>query len=135
MAQGVSRSRLRGDDLAHPHRGLYVPSTLEDSFELRCRNLVPLLANDQCFSHLTAARLWRFPLPTVWTATEQLHVLTLADAVPMRRRDVIGWETARSDMSRTVLDGLPLARPADVWAQLAVRGAMGVDAEGRKRRD
>ncbi|MGM7677366.1 hypothetical protein [Microbacterium sp. A94] len=64
---------------------------------------------------------------------EQMHVLTLTDAAPMRRRDVIGWETARSDMSRTVLDGLPLVRPADVWAQLAVRGAMGLDVEGRKR--
>lgn len=133
IEQGVSRNRLRGTDIAHPHRGLYVPTGLEDSFELRCRNLVPLLGDDQWFSHMTAARLWGFPLPIMWDAAEQMHVLTMANAAPIRRPEVIGWETVRSDIPRTIHDGLPLVAPADVWGQLAVRGATGVDLEGNKR--
>lgn len=130
---GVSRSRLRASDILHPHHGLYVPWQGDADLVTRCEHLVPLLGEQHWFSHLTAARLWGMPVPTRWSPGEPLRVMALADAAPMRRAEVIGWET-EGDLPRTMLGALPLVAPADVWCQLAVRGSIGVDAEtGWKR--
>lgn len=132
---GVPRSRLRAADLDRPHRGLYVPSDEAADVVARCEQLVPLLGEHTWFSHLTAARLWGIPLPFPWTRAEALHVMTLASRPPMRRRDVVGWETEESGMARTMLGLIPVVGPGEVWAQLAVPGSTGRDPDtGVKRR-
>jgi hypothetical protein len=133
-AAGIGRARLRRDDVDHPHHGLYTPTAVGDIVS-RCESLVPLLGEHAWFSHLTAARLWGMPLPFTWTPEEPLHVLTLADAAPMRRRGVIGWETSHTETPREMVGLIPLVAASEVWAQLAVPGSTGVDAEtGAKRR-
>lgn len=134
---GVARSRLRAGDLRHPHHGLYVPSIAEAEAETdvvtRCEQLVPLLGEHAWFSHLTAARLWGAPLPFVWTPTEPLHVMTLASRAPMRRKGVVGWESEEIGMPRTMLGLIPVVAPAEAWAQLAMPGSTGVDADSGRR--
>lgn len=126
-AAGVARSRLRAADLVHAHHGLYAPGTGETGITAACERLVPLLGEHQWFSHLTAARLWGMPLPFFWRVTEPLHVLAMSGSAPIRRAGVVGWETEDSDLPRSVVGGLPVVSPADVWCQLAVRGATGID--------
>lgn len=130
---GVPRSRLRGHDLEHPHRGLYVPKSLETDVLSHCRSLIPLLGDEQCFSHLTAARIFGCPTPIRWTPKEPVHIIAMSDAAPMRRSDVIGWETEVADLPRRFVSGIPVVAPADAWCQLAVRGGTGIDSDGRKR--
>lgn len=129
----IGRGRLRRDDISHPHRGLYVPAgTVPEGIEGRCEALLPLLGPGQWFSHATAARLWGMPLPKPYRDDETLHVISLADgeangrSLRMRRPGVSGWEgrSARGEVRGI----LPVISPADVWGQLATRGAtaMGV---------
>lgn len=126
---GVARSRLRARDLSHPHHGLYAPAIADVDLVARCERLVPLLGEHAWFSHLTAARLWGAPLPFAWTPAEPLHVMTLASRAPMRRKGVVGWESEETGMPRTVLGLVPVVAPAEAWAQLAVPGSTGVDAD------
>ncbi|MFT3798767.1 hypothetical protein [Microbacterium sp.] len=72
------------------------------------------------------------PLPREWTDAEELHVLTLPGAEPIRRPGVVGWES-RDSPGGVLLDGLHVVSPAGVWAQLSVAGATGTDAETGKR--
>ena len=132
---GVARSRLRAADVRHPHHGVYVPWARDPDVMERCEHLVPLFGEHTWVSHLTGARLWEMPLPFAATPAESLHVMTLASHAPMRRKGVVGWETAESGMPRTMLGLIPVAAPAEVWTQLAVPGSTGVDPEtGAKRR-
>lgn len=131
---GVARSRLRAPDLRHPHRGLYVAGGEPRHVVARCEEIVSLLGQELWFSHLTAGRLWNFRLPYAWSADEDLHVMAVSDAAPMRRPGIIGWETEVADLPRLMLGMLPVIAPADVWAQLAVPGATGVDPDTGSRR-
>lgn len=60
--------------------------------------------------------------------------MAVSDAAPMRRPGIIGWETEVADLPRLMLGMLPVIAPADVWAQLAVPGATGVDPDTGSRR-
>lgn len=95
-----------------------------DDIWTRCRQLLPALGETHVFSHRTAARLWGIPLEPRYTAGEALHVLTVGGRAPLRHHGTVGWVTGRTDVGRRVLHGLPLADPAEVWCQLALRGAV-----------
>jgi hypothetical protein len=126
LAAGVSRRRLDGPDIQHPHHGVFAVLS-DDDVTRRCEVLLPMLSPGQWFSHLTAARLLGMPLPFAHRGDEPLHVLTLGDAAPVRRPGVVGWETEGADTPTTMRGVLPVIAPADVWCQLAVPGATGVD--------
>lgn len=121
---GVPRGRLRAQDIVHPFHGMNAAGVPLDDMVALCEALTPLLAAHQWFSHLTAARLWGMPLPANWEPPEPLHTLALAGSHRMRRAGVIGWETERSDIPRSMLGLLPVVSPAAVWAQLAMLGAV-----------
>lgn len=121
---GVPRGRLRAQDIVHPFHGMNAAGVLLDDVESACEALTPLLAERQWFSHVTAARLWGMPLPENWVPAEPLHTLALAGSHRMQRVGVIGWETERSDIPRSMLGLLPVVSPATVWAQLAMPGAV-----------
>jgi hypothetical protein len=126
VAAGVPRSRLGAPDVRHPHHGLYVPRAgREPGVIERCEWLVTLLGEHQWFSHGTAARIYGMPLPRRERSDDDLHVMTLAGAAPMRRAGVIGWESSGADLGRRMLGGLPLIDPAEVWGQLAAPHATG----------
>lgn len=133
-AFGVGRHRLRQDDIAHPHHGLYVPADGPQTLRDRCERALPLLGEHRWYSHLTAARLWEMPLPFGEAVSEPLHVLTFPGAEPLRRPDLVGWESEDTRPGRALFGILPLIAPADVWCQLAVPGATGRHPEtGQKR--
>lgn len=134
VSAGVARSRLNAGDIRHPHHGIYSASSRDDPLtpQNRCRELAIAFDGVRVFSHLTAARLWGMPLPFGWSETEDMHTIAHHGAAPMRRPGVVGWETAL-ELKWTWLDGLPVTQPAEVWCQLAMPGATGVDRSGRRR--
>lgn len=124
-AAGVSRSRLRGRDLEHPHRGSHVAvgslplpdtPTPRDLVLRRMLLLKPVLAPDQFFSHISAAVFWGLPLPRR-LLSGALHVSTLWPRRAPRISGVVGHALRKP---RTVeRAGLRVEIPTDAWCQLA----------------
>lgn len=122
---GVGRGRLRGADLVRPHHGVRVSAELAAAdLRSRCLHLLPALGPDDWFSHVTAARLWGMPVSWAYTDDEPLHVTRVGALTPSRHARVTGWVTADANMGRRVVEGIPLLAPAEVWCQLAQRGAV-----------
>ena len=136
-AAGLGEGRLRGRDLARPFHGIRVPSSGSPAlpFEFgdfasgraagefadlvaRCRAYAPLLRPGQFFSHLTAARLWKAPMPTAFTAAEPLHVTVRAPGRAPRSRGIVGHRGA-ADAAIVERWGLPVADPTAAWLALA----------------
>jgi len=135
LAAGLTRDRLRGRDLERPFRGVraastgvvevsrfgsfHSPQAAEEFAALvaRCRAYAPLLRPGQFFSHTTAARLWKAPLPTAFTLGEPLHVSVLAPGRAPRSRGIAGHQTTTAT---TIVDrfGLPVCDPATAWLAL-----------------
>ena len=112
---GVSQARLEGSDLARPTWGVRAhepPATVDEL----AKTVSLALEGTFAFSHLTAARLWRLPLPTPWHAREPLHVMR--EGTPLRRAGVVGHRGLPS-RHQQVLRELPVTSPVDTWVDLA----------------
>ena len=118
---GVAEGRMRGRDLDRPHHG--VRSRALDPTDLveRCTALLPLMGNDQVFSHLTAAVLLGMPLPTEGRDSAPLDVLTIG-ARRMRRPGVSGRQTHDTETPIAFIGHLPVVAPARTWCHLAEAG-------------
>lgn len=115
---GVGDGRLRGSDLERPFRGVRVSGLDLTDVGERCRALATVLARWCVFSHETAARLWRMPLPAEAGGGARLDVLSLGGRDAMRMKGVSGRSTAIGlDVTKTAR--VPVAAAADVWCQLA----------------
>src|SRR5699024_11006868 len=73
---GLSRSRLRANDLTTPFHGVRTHGLNLDSFVDRCRACQARMHSEQFFSHTTAAHLLGLPLPRGLSVTE-LEVTSL----------------------------------------------------------
>ncbi|MGL3151299.1 DUF559 domain-containing protein [Microbacterium sp. A82] len=82
----------------------------------RCAALSRALGSHQFFSHVTAAELWRMPLPEDYP---DLHVTAVGARGRVRRPGVVGWERGEEDLPTFTRDGIRLLSPADVWCQLS----------------
>ena len=124
--RGVDRGRLRGNDVVNPHHGIHIAAecAVDDDIMARCERLIPALGPGHWFSHRTAARIWGMPLQPAYSATEGLHVLSVGTRVALRHAGVIGWVTSADPVQREMFGLLPVVSPADVWCQLAQRGAV-----------
>ena len=114
-AAKVTRSRLDAHDLERPSWGLRStrPASTVDE---QTRDLSAILPEGAAFSHLTAARLWRLPLPTPWHRTEPVDVLT--GGTPLRRAGIRGHRgLERREVE--VLRGLRVTCPVPTWVDLA----------------
>jgi uncharacterized protein DUF559 len=119
----VSRSRLDAHDLQRPSWGLRSPRR-PGSVDDLVRDLLRVLPADAAFSHVTAARLWRLPLPTAWSLTEPVHVVTRG--TPLRRAGIRGHRGLdRREVE--VLRGLRVTRPVSTWIDLAAVPAFSVE--------
>lgn len=115
-AFGVPRGRLRASDLQSPHHGVRTSAAPILSVTDRAAALLPLLADDQCFSHTTAALLLGMRVP-FRLHEDSLHVTSLG-ARRMRRPGVIGHEADVRD--RLVIpEGFPVTAPIPTWIDLA----------------
>ena len=145
LAAGLSRDRLRGRDLERPFRGVRVDPAgvvefsrfgdfanlraAEEFAELvaRCRAYAPLLRPGQFFSHITAARLWKVPLPSAFSTAEPLHVSVL-DPGRAPRSDGVAGHQARTTTPIVDRFGLPVCDPATAWVSLG--GSVGTALTG-----
>lgn len=110
---GVGRGRLRGSDLIRPVRG--VRARADADLVERCRALLLHRPAGMWFSHTTAARLYRIPLPPMEYG--ELHVSVKAPARAPQIAGVVGHVAAQRIVS--IHRGLPLSRPEVTWLDLA----------------
>lgn len=128
--QGLPASRLRRGDLSHPTRGAHVldvPTTLVS----RALAFGVGMPSARAYSHLTSARLQRFPLPSALEEEADsgpLHVMAETSDGRVMRAGCVGH---RGLEIREVIevDGLRLVGPADTWVDLGElrRGRLTVD--------
>lgn len=136
---GVTRSRLRGRDLAAPFRGVRTarelpgrcPSNPDDArteLLLRARDLATALRPDEFFSHETAAVIWGAPLPP-GSDLGVLHV-SVHDGAVRRMAGVRGHRLDRRLTTVGTRDGLRVASPASTWAALGAWSVTDLTALG-----
>lgn len=134
---GVSRSRLRSDDLRSPFFGVRIAADVtfdtdtEDPYErqrlariARAREYAPRLHQGHFFSHQTAAAIWGGPLPIEHAEDGRIaddlspHVCALGPLAEPRTSGVIGHRTRSSFAAIVEHDGLRVSSPAATWASL-----------------
>lgn len=113
----VPEHRLRSGDLHRPTKGVRShreATTLDDL----AADLGLALPAPWAWSHLTAARLFRLPLPSEWTRAEPLHVLRPTDCAQVRRPGLVGHRGLEHRETLT-LRGHPTTTAAWTWVDLA----------------
>ena len=121
--RGVSQSRLEARDLKRPTWAVRAHRDAQTVDEL-ARTVALAVAGPFAFSHLTAARLWRLPLPHAWHRLEPLDVMR--EGTPLRRAGVRGHRGLER-RRHEVLRDLPVTSPVDTWVDLAATAGLGVE--------
>lgn len=129
MAAGISARRLRALDLHAPFHGVRRPSIVPDDLEWLCRAYLERMQPGAVFSHVTAAGLYRLPLPLYLRADTRVHVTVQSGRHPPYGRGVSGHELADDrfraseivyrDLVNGQLFALPVVGPAVLLGQLA----------------
>ena len=134
---GVTRSRLRGQDLRAPFHGVRIAGHVlfdvqsDDPYErqrllriARAWEYAPRLHTGHFFSHETAASIWGGPLPLAIADDGSpaddlaLHVCAFSPVAEPRSAGIIGHRTLASLTSVREHDGLRVSSPAATWAAL-----------------
>ena len=113
----VPEHRLRSPDLHRPTKGVRchrAAATLDDL----AADMALALPSPWAWSHITAARLFRLPLPTPWTPGEPLHALRPTQSAQIRRPGFVGHR-GLENRTTEVLRGHPTTTAAWTWADLA----------------
>ncbi|MGK0715866.1 hypothetical protein ACR5KS_07340 [Leucobacter sp. W1153] len=137
QALGVSRGRLRCDDLEHPFIGVY---RRRNSIErarieglppgrawvarqrLRAQEFALIMPAGSFFTGRTAAAIWDLPIPP--GGSDDIEVGVFAPARAIRRSAVRGSQIRRHLVQTTLRTGLPTLTPASTWVVLAQRLAL-----------
>lgn len=114
---GISRSRLRALDLSTPWTGVRLPAALADDDLARLTALLHVLPAGAAFSHVTAARLARLPLPARLDRAWPCHVTVPSDHHRIRRTDVVTHRADRPCVRHST--GLPVTDLGTTWCDLA----------------
>jgi hypothetical protein len=133
-AQGVSASRLRASDLEAPFHGIRRvrpasitdPETDDEKAQARFDELVRDCASFErregrpvVFSHATAARLLRMPLPWRLETRRVLDVAALTPDHAPQGAGIIGHRLTGGSFATTRAAGFAVPTPVRVWVQLA----------------
>src|SRR4051812_43597245 len=110
-ALGVSASRLRAPDIAHPFHGVHATADVDPISAYRVR-----MRPGQFFTHDTAAALFGIPLPE---EVADVHVGVRPPRTPPRGAGVVGHRIPQHASVICLEDGTPVCSPADVWCQLS----------------
>jgi hypothetical protein len=125
---GLGEGRLRHGDLSRPTHGVRQASTDPQKTELtqHAEAASLMLPIGSAFSHLTAARTFRLPVPRRWAPTEPLEVMNVTGAPLIRRA---GCKGHRGLETRRVVrhNGLRVVSPEDTWCDLAATGSLDLD--------
>jgi hypothetical protein len=117
LGLGMSRGRLRGRDLTVPTTAVRSSSEPRTVLE-QAAAFAEVLPSPWAFSHLTAARLLRWPMASPWRPDEPLHVLRRTDDAELRRRGVV-FHRGLELRDVVLRAGLPVVTPAETWCDVA----------------
>lgn len=121
---GVPGSRLRAPHLHQPTRSVRSASPPHTTAEL-VRAFGVALPDDCVFSHVTAAQLWRLPLPEGAAGTVVIDVMRDSRRGLIRRKGCRGHRGL--ELRRTAIaQGLPVTSLADTWVDLGEVAAPGL---------
>lgn len=133
-ALGVSASRLRASDLEAPFHGIRrskaAPAEDAETGDERARVRLEGLRRDceafqrregrpVIFSHVTAARLFRMPLPWRLESRQVLDVAALTPDHAPQGAGIIGHRLTGGSFVVASVSGFLVPAPLRVWAQLA----------------
>ena len=116
---GLGRGRLLGPDLAHPYRGVRMPTEAAPSVETLCRALQLRLPAAAFFSGVTAAAVMQIPLPRRLESSRRLEVAVPAPLRAPTGRGIRGHSVAISGDEIWVWHGIRISSPERVFCELA----------------
>jgi len=129
VSSGVSASRLRARDLRTPFHGVWVDAALPCDVFWSSRAYLERMSATNVFSHVTAAQLYRLPVPQYLADARIIHVSRSAGGTAPSGRGVMGhelsgelWQTrdvVHREQERGELFAFPVVAPGVLWAQLA----------------
>jgi len=126
LAEGVTRARMRGDDLARPFRGIRSQPLDPTDPLARVHAYLPRLSGEQFFSHTSAALIHGLPLPLRLAQDPRVHISTHVAGLRHAGRGVVGHHVQRDRVLVVTVRGLPATAPVDTWCQLST--LLGLDA-------
>lgn len=130
---GLTRQRMRADDLERPFRGVRqrtgmshsdvdAPAEMyeaaNDELSARCRAAELVIPRGAFFSHVTAAHLWPLPLPGL-PNDGPVHVGVIPPEHPPRRAGVTGHHISDPAAFIVRRHGYALIDPATLFCELA----------------
>ncbi|MEO6827177.1 MAG: hypothetical protein ABI255_09230 [Microbacteriaceae bacterium] len=116
LTAGVSKGRLRADDLTHPYQGVRVRGPLDGTPLAQLAAYRARMDGNEFFSHSSAALLFGMPLPRRLESATPLHVSVLEPGKPPEASGIVGHQL--SDVVVLVHNGFRVSSPVDTWCRL-----------------
>ncbi len=118
MSRGVSRDRLRANDLRSPSRSVRVPVNREFDLAASCSPYVQLLPGS-VISHGTAGRLHKLVLPQEVDHEPRLHLARRPGQAVPRRKHIVGHRLALEQHEVVMVKGVRVTPIARTWLDLS----------------
>jgi len=115
---GVSARRIRGSDLHAPFSGVRIHSQAVLTLRELCAAYRVRSPEGHVFSHVTAARLWRIPLPRAVEEGDVLDVAVVTPAALPRAHGVRGHRMSDEGLEVTIRYGVPVCDALTTWFQI-----------------
>ena len=115
----LGEKRLRGRDVERPYRGVRAVGLDRAAVMGRCQTYEPRMSTSEFFSHVTAAQLYRMPLPSHVENATTLHVSTFRSVARPRVREVVGHRLSAGAVGTQFHRGFVVADPVSTWCHLA----------------
>lgn len=116
LEAGYSRAELRGDGWARPLHGVRMPLAAASAAADLVEAARAASADDQFFSHVTAARIHGMPLPPRLARDARIHVASPTGRARMRRPGIVGHRLKSQVVD---VEGLRVEAIADAFVHLA----------------
>lgn len=117
-ACGVTRKRTANRGLLTPSRGIRVPWGVDQRLADFIRPILEVTP-DGVASHVTAAHLWKIPLPAWLGGSFQIHISRDAPVSPPLRKGITGHHTRFKPGEISWVQGLAVTSPLRTWLDLA----------------
>ncbi|WP_044439819.1 hypothetical protein [Agreia bicolorata] len=116
---GISRRRLRALDFDKPFHGIRVAAQELTFLDDLCRAFLPRMPQGAVFSHVTAAALFRIPLPLRLSTSRELHVSVPATRRAVDAKGIVGHKASLSGDDWDNRFGFAVTTPERTWCDLA----------------
>jgi hypothetical protein len=119
LKRGISRGALRSAEFEAPFHGIRSRAGMSRTTEQVCAAYARKLPPGSAFAGLTAARLWRMPLPLY--VGNETSTVDVASRAPRRAANGARVRGSRFDpdlVRVAAVGGLPVFSPVDTWCSL-----------------